>query len=470
MASVCVMGGGPAGSTFAARMAQLGHDVQLIESAVFPRPHLGESLSPGVLPLLAATGASEAVGKAGFRPVHRVMVTWDGDLRIREDQREQGLLVDRGSFDRVLIDRARELGVRILQPARVSERRCQDGVWTVTVETAGEIQDLRADFLADARGRAGAGAWRKRAAGPATLALYAYWRGEALPEQPSIEAGPDAWYWGVPLPDGTYNSLAFVDAKQFHSTRDGPLAARFHRLLERSGLMAGLAGARMTGPVQAIDATPYVSESGVTPVSIAVGEAALALDPISSSGVQKALQSALAAAVVANTLLRRPASASAAMGFYESSLHDASARHSRWTAGHYATAARHRASKFWKERATPVAQDTSHPSPVTANAEALATWRVELSHELAVEDLPCIEDDFVVLKSALRHPGLETPVAFLGDHALAPLIRRVRPGSTPLQIAQAWSDDMPLKSALSIAIWLLNAGILVERRQLQNAG
>ena len=48
MADVCVIGAGPAGSTFAARMAQLGHHVHLIERQRFPRRHLGESLSPGV--------------------------------------------------------------------------------------------------------------------------------------------------------------------------------------------------------------------------------------------------------------------------------------------------------------------------------------------------------------------------------------------------------------------------------------
>ncbi len=37
VSTVCVVGGGPAGSTFAARMAQLGHDVVLVEQAVFPR-------------------------------------------------------------------------------------------------------------------------------------------------------------------------------------------------------------------------------------------------------------------------------------------------------------------------------------------------------------------------------------------------------------------------------------------------
>src|SRR5262245_24476113 len=44
MAEICVMGAGPAGSTYAARMAQLGHDVCIVEAARFPRARLGESL------------------------------------------------------------------------------------------------------------------------------------------------------------------------------------------------------------------------------------------------------------------------------------------------------------------------------------------------------------------------------------------------------------------------------------------
>jgi flavin-dependent dehydrogenase len=47
MADVCAIGAGPAGSTFAARMVQLGHHVLLIER--LPRMQPGESLSPGRL-------------------------------------------------------------------------------------------------------------------------------------------------------------------------------------------------------------------------------------------------------------------------------------------------------------------------------------------------------------------------------------------------------------------------------------
>jgi 2-polyprenyl-6-methoxyphenol hydroxylase-like FAD-dependent oxidoreductase len=75
VSSVCVIGAGPAGSTFAARMAQLGHDVCLVERQSFPRRQLGESLSPGVLPLLDMTGARQSVEAARFRRVRIVRVS-----------------------------------------------------------------------------------------------------------------------------------------------------------------------------------------------------------------------------------------------------------------------------------------------------------------------------------------------------------------------------------------------------------
>ena len=46
MARILVIGAGPAGSVFSAKMALLGHDVCLVERAAFPRSRLGESLTP----------------------------------------------------------------------------------------------------------------------------------------------------------------------------------------------------------------------------------------------------------------------------------------------------------------------------------------------------------------------------------------------------------------------------------------
>lgn len=450
------MGGGPAGSIFAVRMAQLGHQVDLIESAVFPRPHLGESLSPGVLTLLLSLGAEGAL--AGAHPARRVEVVWEGPLVIRENEREEGMLVDRGCFDRRLIDHARALGVHVHQPAKIVERRRNEAGWTLAIETEEGSRHLDVDFLADARGRSGASAWRKEMVGPATLALHAYWKGSGLPQHPVIQAGDDAWFWAVPLPDGTCNVQVFVDARAFGAAPGDTLDARYLKLLEGAGFRPGL----RASAVQATDATPFVVSQAATSSSLALGEAALALDPLSSSGVQKAIQTALAGAIVANTLIKAPASADAAKAFYRTSLAEASLRHRKWAQGYYAEAARSRPSTFWQNRSQTVADDDLRRPMASADAASVMTRPVALSHDLVIEDLPCIEGEFVTLRKALRHPGLTSPVAYLADQPLAPLMSDLPSPATLVEIAQGWSRRMPFKSALSIAIWLRNNGILVD--------
>jgi flavin-dependent dehydrogenase len=460
MAKVCIIGAGPAGSIFATRMAQLGHQVDLIERQRFPRTHLGESLSPGVMTLLRSADMHETIEAACFASVKGVWVKWAGEPRLRGDAGEKGLLVDRGEFDRRLLQRARGFGVRVHQPARVIEQTRESARWRLTIDVDGVSKQLDADFVADAGGRRGVPG-RTTRTGASTLAVYGYWRGAKLPTMPRIEAGEDGWYWGVPLPDGTYNTLAFVDPGWFRSAPGDTMSERFLRLLDRSRLMQECRGAELVAPARAIDATPYLSGDCVAPARIRLGDAALAIDPISSSGVQKAIQTALSGAIVANTLLRRPGSTEAALGFYRAQLDDASERHRRWAAGHYREVAAHRDRSFWRDRAgTPATE----PAPLPAiDARGLATTPVELSHELAFVSTPCLQGDFVDVASALHHPRLTRPLVFLGGRELAPLLQALPPGRTPLQIAQSWSNRMPLESGMAIAGWLVAHGILVEQ-------
>src|SRR5712675_2273112 len=105
------------------------------------------------------------------------------------------------------------------------------------------------------------------------------------------------------------------------------MSDRFLQLIGRSALMEGCRDVELIAPARAIDATPYLGCDCVAPTRIRLGDAALAIDPISSSGVQKAIQSALSGAIVANTLLRRPELTDAALSFYRTQLSDASERH-----------------------------------------------------------------------------------------------------------------------------------------------
>lgn len=308
---VCVLGAGPAGSVVAARAAQLGFRVGLVERARFPRRHLGESLTPGVFPLLDSMGAGGVIAAAGGVSVRRVLTTWDGAPVEREDESESGVLVDRATFDTALLNHAVACGVHLWQPAIVAERTAHDDGWLLRVDGAHGSDIVQARFLVDATGRSATLRGARRRVGPRTMALYAYWHGPRIPSRPRIEAGRDAWYWGVPLPDGSYNTLAFVDAaalgaglRRFRkTTHASSVRAYFHELLSRSGLMDECDGVSMRRAVHAADATPYVDDTSVTDTSLKVGDAALALDPLSSSGVQKAIQTSLAGTIVLNTLL-----------------------------------------------------------------------------------------------------------------------------------------------------------------------
>ena len=71
---------------------------------------------------------------------------------------------------------------------------------------------------------------------------------------------------------------------------------------------------------------------------------------------------------------------------------------------------------------------------------------VELSPEIELVDLPCIDGEFVVLTPALRHPRLEEPVAFVGGRAVAPLLGQVRPGMTLSELAEASAGQVPVRS------------------------
>jgi flavin-dependent dehydrogenase len=461
MADVCVIGAGPAGSTFAARMAQLGHRVHLIERQCFPRRHLGESLSPGVMTLLRAADMHETVEAAGFPAVKGVWVKWPDGPKLREDTGAKGLLVDRGEFDLRLLDRVRAFEVEVHQPAIVRQQIWDGTRWCFTIDVDGTPKVLEADFVADASGRRSASG-RQMKPGASTLAVYGYWRGAALPELPRIEAGQDGWYWGVPLPDGTYNTLVFVDPVWFRSAPGSTMSDRFLKLIDRSGLMQDCRDVELIAPVRAVNATPYLSSDCVAPTRIQLGDAALAIDPISSSGVQKAIQSALSGAIVANTLLRRPESTDAALGFYRAQLTDASERHRRWAGEHYRDVADACHRPFWRQRSATHAEMDPPPLPAI-NARALSTTPVELSPELEFISTPCLQGDFVNLASALHHPRLTSPLVFLGGRELAPLLQTLPPGKTPLQIAQSWSNRMPLESGMAIAGWLINHGILVER-------
>ncbi|MGW5055624.1 flavin-dependent monooxygenase QhpG [Actinokineospora sp. NPDC004072] len=438
MIDVCVIGGGPAGSTCARRLAQLGHAVVLVERRAFPRPRIGEALTPGVRPLLDVLGVATPV-----MPSAGALVRWaDATTRLVPARpAHPPVVVDRGRFDLDLLAAARVAGVDVRQPERAYQPRRADGGWEVPLRQG----RVRARFVVDASGRGRVLGGQVQRTGAKTWALHAAFPGGGLPR---VEALPQGWCWSAPLPGGLVRAMALTDP--------GPLREVGVDRLFRDLLDAARMPVDPAARVEVCDATAYAAVEPVTADSIRIGEAAFALDPLSSSGVDKAMQSALAAAVTVHTLLTEGADHAAAVAYYRDSHRRTVDQHARWTADFYSQHRAYADQPFWRARSAPSPQ-VEQVRPVPAD---LMERRISLAPAAALVPTPCPDGDLVTVRRALTHPALPAPIAYVDGVELAPLLDRLPSGAQLAEVVRAWSGRLAPDRAVAVARWLYRRGLV----------
>src|SRR4051812_34578571 len=120
MHDVIVIGGGPAGSTAATMLARRGRSVLLLERERFPRDHIGESLLPASLPVLAELGVLEQIEQAGFLKKWGATMVWGRErepwswyFRETNSRYPHAFQVWRPQFDTILLDNSARNGVEV---------------------------------------------------------------------------------------------------------------------------------------------------------------------------------------------------------------------------------------------------------------------------------------------------------------------------------------------------------------------
>lgn len=434
---VAVLGAGPAGLTAALRLQQLGRSVALIERSAFPRPNLGEALTPGIgniLKLLDAPahlhGVLDARGIGG-------MVLWESAQAV---PREPAPMIDRGAFDLALHQLFAERGGRCLAPQKLANVDGGSGEWRLALHDGAELD---ACIIIDARGRATDASLREPCA-PPMLALWTdLQQGPPASLVEAIEAG---WLWGARRPDGSYRIMAFCSPSSVHRYGGGRTAWLAHQL-SSSRLFQPAAVALGGSEVKACNATPQRHRHPWQDGLLKAGDAAFSIDPLASSGTEKAMRCGLQAAVAVNTVLHQPDDAGLAQRFYEGWLDEAVRRHADWAREFYRRAWPGDEDPFWRERRSDF--PLSIAAPFAAAAPGAATIEV-----------PCVVDDRVRLQRALLHPGLERPVAFVAGQELAPLFDLLPPAPRHSQAIELWSRRMAPGTASHIADWLQQRGVL----------
>jgi flavin-dependent dehydrogenase len=309
-----VIGGGPAGATVAAIAARGGMKVLLLEADEHPRVHVGESLLPGIVPILERMGALADVEAAGFTPksgtTHwRWGVTPAWDLWFSDtDLYDHAWLVERGRFDEILYHAAVRAGAVGHMHAAVREL-LWDGERLVGVRWRRrgeeEVHEARAAWTVDASGQAAVVAkelgLRSVIDGLQHQASWAHFENAGrLPppreHQALFVAERDHWLWLFPL-SPTRASVGVVRLDPGEERGEEARSDAFMAAVRGSELMSGVLGpAERVTPVRTQRDWSYRMRRVAGPGWLLVGDAAGFIDPVLSTGVFLAMHAGFHAA------------------------------------------------------------------------------------------------------------------------------------------------------------------------------
>jgi flavin-dependent dehydrogenase len=332
---VFVIGGGPAGSTAAALLAEVGLRVVLADKDKHPRFHIGESLLPHNLPLLDRLGVREQVETSGMRkhgiefvsPYHGKSVRYDFGHAL--DKRfPYSFQVRRSRFDEMLLRNAAAKGAELFEECRVNDVAFPEGgdpVITASLADGGTRQ-WRAGFVIDASGRdtllASKFGMKERNPRNNSAAIFGHFtnarRLEGRDEgHITIVWFDQGWFWFIPLSDGTTSVGAVCPADVFKD-RGTNLESFFRSLIASSPEIADrLKDATMQGNVTATGNYSYFTKRPSGERFLLAGDAAAFIDPVFSTGVYLAMLSGFWAAEAARACVAAPAKSAKILRRYE---------------------------------------------------------------------------------------------------------------------------------------------------------
>lgn len=310
-----VIGAGPAGSVFAARLASFGHRVLVLERTRFPRFSIGESLLPHSMPVLEALGLYEPA-HALFLPKHGACFHQAGTGRIAQYEfkdafappTDHAFEVPRDTFDAWLAERAAANGAEIRFGERVVRARASAGERGViaTESETGSSNEISARLIVDASGRSTllprTYANVSRIAGLDTVALYRHVEGAARGEGEregdiQIIVTPDGWVWLIPFLDGRTSTGAVVKNTVLRELGGMSPAERLDALIARAEPARELlCHAKPISDTQTVADFSYEVTRRHGDGWIAIGDSGGFIDPLFSTGVHLALIGALLAA------------------------------------------------------------------------------------------------------------------------------------------------------------------------------
>ncbi|WP_104547055.1 NAD(P)/FAD-dependent oxidoreductase [Chroococcidiopsis sp. TS-821] len=306
---VLILGAGPAGTATAIQCAQAGLDVAIVEREQFPRDRPGETLHPGIEPLLQQLGVAEQTLTPDLLRHPGIWVQWNQAHFVPFGKDDtgvwRGFQIWRADFDAALLNHAKKLGVKVLQP-------CYPTALLLSADRVAGVKTsqgaLHSTFVVDATG---SHHWLARQLklpityySPRLIARYGYATGEIPQSSPAIAADNQGWTWTVQVRPQLYQWTRLSFNQQIDKRWIPPEFAQLQPIR-----------------TNAADVTWRIVEQPAGKGYFLVGDAASVLDPAASHGVLKAIMSGMMAGHIITQIFNHAQPEQIAIQAYNHWLH-----------------------------------------------------------------------------------------------------------------------------------------------------
>ncbi|WP_299802734.1 NAD(P)/FAD-dependent oxidoreductase [uncultured Shewanella sp.] len=321
---VAIIGAGPSGSIAASLLHAQGKKVLVLEKQYFPRFSIGESLLPCCMTVIDEANMLEAVNRAGFQFKNGAAFKYRESYTTFDftDKFTQGpgttFQVERAKFDKLLADEAVKQGVDIRYGHTVESIDLSADPRLKVINDKDESQCIEAKFVLDASGFGRVLPKLLDLEKPSTLptrsAVFNHVRDNIT--DPSFDRNKilisvhpdnqDIWYWLIPFSDGRCSVGVVGEPYQLDGLHDGidcDLDSILKTMINQEpGLKKLLANAELINDSGLLKGYSANVKTLATDKFALLGNAGEFLDPVFSSGVTIAMQSA---SMAASTLVRQ---------------------------------------------------------------------------------------------------------------------------------------------------------------------
>ncbi|MCA8986073.1 MAG: tryptophan 7-halogenase [Planctomycetaceae bacterium] len=315
---VIVIGGGPAGATISALLADAGKSVLLLERGLTPRFHVGESLLPKCYPTLKRLGLLDRMKASAYPKKFSVQFVTDMgkvtqpfyfDEYIPHES-SQTWQVERGDFDQMLMARAAELGATLRSNAHVmdilfeGDRATGVKVKLKSASGADEVKQISSKVVVDASGQSAMIANRLgvKKSDPRLQkgTVWGYFE-NALRDPGRDEGatiimqtpGKKSWFWYIPLSNNIVSVGCTGSMRYMFGDSNLSAPEVFARELAKcEEMQRRLEPATQFGDFKSTRDFSYRSGKTAGDGWVLIGDAFGFIDPVYSSGVLLAMASA----------------------------------------------------------------------------------------------------------------------------------------------------------------------------------